>query len=333
MLTADTSPWTEIYRPSALDKQCMDKVSYQILTRIRESGCFPHLLLCGPPGTGKTTAVINLVDSLCLYDSSKRKALTLHLNASDDRGVQVVREQIETFAKTNALFKTGTKLVILDEADAMTDGAQIALKQLISKHEIKVRFCLICNYSHKIIPALQSCLLQLRFRQLDSDKVSRILGRIASNESLDLSSDDIDGIISKYGSDIRSMINEMQSHNMFGSKKSSVKAKDLDQLLVSIFTNSKKDIFWHMKRIGLTHRVSPYNCCKLTCKHVLDKYKESRVSYYIDFVVGVHNLPPTGQLVGCQTFVTRFTSMFSSVPGPNELILDSNRLFHELLNP
>ena len=333
MTLRDTSPWTELYRPRSLDKQCMDEVSLRILTNMRETKCFPHLLLCGPPGTGKTTAVINLVFSLCDYDSSRQKAMTLHLNASDDRGVQVVRDQIETFAKTSALFKSGTKLVILDEADAMTESAQTALKQLISKHECKVRFCLICNYSHKIIPSLQFCLVQLRFRVLPRTEVKNILETIAELESSSLTNEDLDAIIEKYGTDVRSMINEMQSHSIFGSKKSTIKSCDLDYLLKSILLNPTRDIYWHIEKQGLTHRIDPYTCCKLVSKHVLNKYKVSRTRDYIDFVVGVHNLPPIGQVVGCQTFVSRFTSIFSLSSHPNELILDANLLFQELFNP
>ena len=102
---------------------------------------------------------------------SRFQSMTLDLNASDDRGINVVREQIKSFAGTKQLFNTGVKLVILDEADAMTNDAQFALRRVIEKNTKNTRFCLICNYVNKIIPALQSRCTRFRFAPLEADKV------------------------------------------------------------------------------------------------------------------------------------------------------------------
>jgi replication factor C subunit 3/5 len=139
-----------------------------------EQNKLPHLLLYGPAGTGKTTTI--LAAARRMY-GEQYKGMTLELNASDDRGIGVVRDQIKEFAGTKKLFAKGTKLIILDEADNMTNDAQFALRRVIEKYASNARFCLICNYVSKIIPALQSRCTRFRFQPLSKPQC---VGRVVS---------------------------------------------------------------------------------------------------------------------------------------------------------
>ncbi|GMI10300.1 hypothetical protein TrRE_jg11793 [Triparma retinervis] len=147
-------PWVEKYRPSSLTDLVAHEEIISVLTKLIESDKLPHLLLYGPPGTGKTSTIIAMAKKM--YGEKKYKGMVLELNASDERGIDVVRNQIREFAGTRQLFSSGTKLILLDECDAMTSDAQFALRRIIEKYSTSTRFCLICNYVSKIIPALQS---------------------------------------------------------------------------------------------------------------------------------------------------------------------------------
>ncbi len=142
----------------------------------------PHLLFHGPPGTGKTSCMIAIAKEL--HGAQNYKHMTLELNASDDRGINVVRDQIKSFCSTQQLMAKGVKLVILDECDSMTSAAQFALRRIVEKYSKTTRFCLICNYVAKIIPALQSRCTRFRFGPLTDVSVSRKLAEVCDSEEL-----------------------------------------------------------------------------------------------------------------------------------------------------
>ena len=121
-------PWVEKYRPTNFDDIVLDDINKKILNNILNSNSFPNLLLYGPPGTGKTTTIINLVNKFHGKHNQNNKSLTIHLNASDERGIDIIRNQINQFVNSKNLFTSGTKLVILDEVDYMTKNAQQAQK-------------------------------------------------------------------------------------------------------------------------------------------------------------------------------------------------------------
>jgi DNA polymerase III delta prime subunit len=140
------------------------------------SGDFMHTVIYGPPGTGKTTTIINLINAYQDKVGIKNKDLVIHLNASDERGIDIIRNQISNFVNSKPLFHSGMKFVILDEVDYMTKNAQQALRYLLQNYSNNVRFCLICNYISKIDEGLQNEFIRLRFNQLpnftkDSRKV------------------------------------------------------------------------------------------------------------------------------------------------------------------
>ena len=207
------SPWVEKYRPTEFKDIVLDATNKKILTNVIEKQYFPNLLFYGPPGTGKTTTIINLIKLYQTKYSSTRKGFMIHLNASDDRGIDIIRNQISQFVKTKSLFGTGMKFVILDEVDYMTKNAQQALRSLIQQYSTNVRFCLICNYISRIDTALQNEFVRLRFCQLPKEKIFNFLNEIQKKESLNIDKETLVAIQYMFKSDIRSMINFLQSNH------------------------------------------------------------------------------------------------------------------------
>ena len=205
-------PFVEKYRPTEFDNIVLDPLNKKILMNIIETGYFPNLLFYGPPGTGKTTTIINLVNSYQEKLNQKNKELMIHLNASDERGIDIIRSQINQFVNSKTMFTTGMKFVILDEVDYMTKNAQQALRYLLQNFSNSVRFCLICNYISRIDEGLQNEFLRLRFNQLPENDIINFLNNISVCENLNINEKSLCLIQKLYKSDIRSMINFMQSN-------------------------------------------------------------------------------------------------------------------------
>jgi replication factor C subunit 3/5 len=204
--------WVEKYRPKIFEDIVLDPLNKQILKNIIETSYFPNLLFYGPPGTGKTTTIINLINAYQEKLNKKNKDLIIHLNASDERGIDIIRNQISCFVNAKPLFHTGMKFVILDEVDYMTKNAQQALRYLLQNYSNNVRFCLICNYISKIDEGLQNEFIRLRFNQLPKEDIIGFLKQISDTEKLNMSHNSLSCIQKLYRSDIRSMINFIQSN-------------------------------------------------------------------------------------------------------------------------
>jgi len=205
---AENKMWVEKYRPQNLDNIISHTSLINTIAQLVEARKLPHLLFYGPPGTGKTTTLLAAARQL---NGKNWKSMTLELNASDDRGIAVVRDQIKVFASTKQIFSNGFKMIMLDEADAMTSSAQFALRRVIEKYTKNTRFCLICNYVNKIIPALQSRCTKFRFAPLRDDDIKNRLWDIAKTEGVNLTEDGMKSILRLSGGDMRRCLNIMQS--------------------------------------------------------------------------------------------------------------------------
>lgn len=205
-------PYVEAYRPTNFDDIVLDPLNKKILKNIIETCYFPNLLFYGPPGTGKTTTIINLINAYQEKMNTKNKELIIHLNASDERGIDIIRNQISNFVNSKPLFNNGMKFVILDEVDYMTKNAQQALRYLLQNYNNSVRFCLICNYISRIDEGLQNEFIRLRFNQLPKDEIIKFLKHISISENLNLTDESLESIQKLYKSDMRSMINFMQTN-------------------------------------------------------------------------------------------------------------------------
>lgn len=209
----EAEPWVEKYRPTQFDHIVLDASNRNLFQQILNKQYFPNLLFYGPPGTGKTTTVINLINEFqTKHYGRSNKSNVIHLNASDERGIDIIRNQIHSFVKTLNLFDKGFKFVILDEVDYMTRNAQHALKYLLQTTTTDVRFCLICNYISKMDSALQNEFICVRFNQLPKQDIYQFIRKIATKENMAISDTAIDAIQTVFRSDIRSMINFLQLH-------------------------------------------------------------------------------------------------------------------------
>jgi DNA polymerase III delta prime subunit len=211
-MNSENIPYVEKYRPKVLDDTVLDNLSRSILENIITMNDFPNLFFYGPPGTGKTTTIINLIEGFQKkYNGSKDKSLVIHLNASDERGIDTIRTQINNFVLAKSLFRIGTKFVILDEVDYMTKNAQQALKYLLeNNNNNNIRFCLICNYISKIDNGLQNEFIKIRFNDLPKEMIIDKLKYISKKEELNLSYESLEKVQKLYKSDMRSMINFIQ---------------------------------------------------------------------------------------------------------------------------
>ncbi len=203
-------PWVEKYRPRSLDDIVNQIGIIKRLKNFIKDKSMPHLIFAGPAGTGKTTSGLALVREL--YGNKMAINNTyLELNASDARGIDVIRTYIKDFAKTRPPIDIPFKILILDEADNMTSPAQQALRRTMEKYTNNCRMILICNYSNKIIPPIQSRCVVFRFSSISNDDIKERIKLIAQKENIKISPDGINALIDVSRGDLRRSINYLQS--------------------------------------------------------------------------------------------------------------------------
>ncbi|AEO65330.1 8b8547ad-1230-4d07-9a6b-20e49a591828 [Thermothielavioides terrestris] len=237
--TARVQPWVEKYRPKTLSDVTAQDHTVSVLQRTLQASNLPHMLFYGPPGTGKTSTILALAKEL--YGPELMKSRVLELNASDERGISIVREKVKDFARTQLTnpppgYKARYpcppfKIIILDEADSMTQDAQSALRRTMETYSKITRFCLICNYVTRIIDPLASRCSKFRFKSLDQGNARRRLEEIARLEGVGMEDGAVDALIKCSDGDLRKAITFLQSAaRLVGASSAGSDGKDEDRM-------------------------------------------------------------------------------------------------------
>ena len=208
MVEYNSEVWTEKYRPKRFEEMVGQSEIIKRVKSLANSMNIPHLLLAGPAGTGKSTMALIIVKQIfgdCWRDNY------LELNASDERGIDVVRQKVKDFARTKAIGNVPFKIIFLDEADALTNEAQQALRRTMENYTSTCRFILSCNYSSKILDPIQSRTVVFRFQLLEKKDIKKRIDLIAENEGLTITADAFDVLYESSEGDCRKVINLLQA--------------------------------------------------------------------------------------------------------------------------
>lgn len=200
--------WTERYRPVKFEEVVGQQEIIKRVKSLVQSLNIPHLMFAGPAGTGKSTLALIIVKELF---GASWKENYLELNASDERGIDVIRQKVKDFARTKALGTVPFKVIFLDEADALTREAQQALRRTMENYTNTCRFIMSCNYSSKIIDPIQSRCVLFRFKLLEKKDVATVIQRIADKEKLKVSDDAFNALYETSEGDCRRAINLLQA--------------------------------------------------------------------------------------------------------------------------
>jgi len=310
-------PLVERHRPKIFEDIVLDPLNKQILKNIIDTSYFPNLLFYGPPGTGKTTTIMNLINSYQEKLNNKNKDLIIHLNASDERGIDIIRNHINCFVNSKPLFNTGMKFVILDEVDYMTKNAQQALRYLLQNNTRNVRFCLICNYISKIDEGLQNEFIRLRFNQLPKEDIIQFLKNIALAEKINFTQKDLESIQILYKSDIRSMINFMQS-NQDIVKYGDHEIKIIDNTIWFQLINMLKDNFnleeskLFVQNISIQYNIDKKNIIKDFINYIIRNHTKYLNTEFFNFVENLMHSQVQNNNIYIHYSLTKLSSFLST---------------------
>jgi replication factor C subunit 2/4 len=251
-MTENNIPWIEKYRPKKLSGIVSQEESISILTNTLETGELPHLLLYGPPGTGKTSSILALCNEL--FGPVRVNERVIELNASDDRGINVVRGKIINFAKIAIGTKDPKylcpdyKIIILDEADAMTKEAQAALRKVMEENSNITRFCIICNYINQIIEPINSRCVKIRFKPINKTNLINKLEWISLHENIKINTEALECICDISNGDLRKSILMLQNIKYIKNN------------------NDKNNLYYQISREDI------YDICKHISNELMIKY-------------------------------------------------------------
>jgi len=228
-----SSIWTEKYRPSIFSELVGQDNSVKRVEALTNSMNIPHMLFAGPAGTGKSTLALIVVKDL--YKENWKENY-LELNASDERGINVIREKVKNFARTKSLGNIPFKIIFLDEADALTPEAQQALRRTMENYSTTCRFILSCNYSSKIIDPIQSRCAIFKFKLLEKKDIEKVIMKIVEKEKMTIKPEAVEILYEGCEGDCRRCINILQS-------TASISPSITPELIATIISNTKpKDI-------------------------------------------------------------------------------------------
>ena len=276
----DYLPWVEKYRPDNLEDIVLSKYNKATLINMIKQKYIPNMLLYGPPGTGKTTTVINLIKNYQKLNNELNQGLLIHLNASDERGIDIIRNQIQVFVNSNGLFKKGIKFVVLDEVDYMTKNAQQALKQLIQEYNESVRYFLICNYISKVDQSLQQEFILMRFSQLPKNDILNYLNMIIDKENIKICNKVLIYIINNFNYDIRSMINYLQANQNNIDIINNIVNIDNDCILSNIKHNNLKKTKAYIQDISRENNIDIRDILTNLLKEISNNHKDLNNQFF-----------------------------------------------------
>ena len=277
-LAQESMPWVEKYRPKKVTDVAHQNEVVRVLAKAVETANLPHLLFYGPPGTGKTSTILAVAKTL--YAPEIYKQRVLELNASDERGIKVVRTKVKDFASTSVSTRAvggypcpPYKIIVLDEADQMTRDAQTALRRTMEKFSKVTRFCIVCNYVSRIIQPLSSRCAKFRFQPLETEAMIDRLKYVCEHEEIEPRDDVMQSLVKCSGGDMRKAITLLQSAHQYGPEGAT------PELVVELAAVVPHDVITDLVNSCLTNN---FEAVQLQVRNVvlLGCFITTRVFYY-----------------------------------------------------
>jgi len=271
--TKDNLPWVEKYRPKNINEVLHPPIT-KFINDLMTNDYLPHMIFYGVAGTGKTSTIFAIANEYFKGEASK---YVLELNASDDRGISVVRSQIKEFCQLQIIkkpdIKIKYKLVILDEADALTDDAQGALRRIIETYTFNTRFCLICNYLSRLIDAILSRSLVIIFPKISDKTMTEAITKISVNENIKLTKDQLRNIIFSSNGDLRKGINLLQNMSLSDNYSAvGLQVSSVAHIVDYVKTHNVQDSYNEICKVRLIENFSISDFLNKLLYYLLENY-------------------------------------------------------------